>query len=395
MKNETQTRQEQLSPEPEKERRARGTGRVFLIGRIQYYQFYWKGKQIRRSSGSEDAAVAEKLLKDALAERHASKLPGAVRAGLRYTKMRDDLYEHYAVQEKASLQTRRDGTRYIGGTPALDDFFGQYAALEITGTDITAFIKKRKQEGVPPATINRSLAQLRRMFHLAVENKKLLRDDVPVFHLLEEPDSCGRSIEPEEYRQIRGHLPQEYRLLVDVAYSTGMRRGELLKLTWEKVDLLEGVIHLRKADTKARKARTVVLSGAPLAILRAQRLRRDSECPRCAFVFFRPGGKPIKEFRRAWKNACKRAGIAGRLRFHDLRHSVVTDLVDAGVDGATAMLVTGHATREIFDMYLHKKTERARIAGEKLRLFRENGANSGQITTAVGTGSTVTKPATH
>lgn len=379
-------------------RRARGTGRVFPIGRIQYFQFYHKGQQIRQSSGSEDPAVAEEMLKDALAEKRACRTPGAVRAGLRYSKMRDDLFELYAVQEKASLQTRRDGTVYIGGTPALDGFFGAYTALEITGTDITAFIKKRKKEGTPPATINRSLSQLRRMFRLAVENRKLSRDDVPTFHLLEEPDSCGRSIAPEEFRKIRAALPLEYRLLADVAYQTGMRRGELLRLTWDRTDLLEGVIHLRKGDTKTRKARKVVLAGAPLEIMRVQRLHRDSECPCCPFVFFRRGGKPIKEFRRAWKTACTKAGIAGRLRFHDFRHTAVTNLIDAGVDGATAMLVTGHATREVFDRYLQKKEERARVAGELLRQYREKqeiGANSGQAPTEAGTGSTATKPVTN
>ena len=64
----------------------------------------------------------------------------------------------------------------------------------------------------------------------------------------------------------------------------------------------------------------------------------------------RRAGDPRHDFRRAWQNACKKAGVPGMLR-HDFRRTAVRDMVNAGVPERVAMTVTGHKTRAVFDRY--------------------------------------------
>jgi integrase len=114
-------------------------------------------------------------------------------------------------------------------------------------------------------------------------------------------------------------------------------------------------------------------------ILEMQRAVRDASYPNCDFVF-QIDGRRIGDFRKAWATACKRAGLTG-LHFHDLRRSAVRNMVNAGIAEKTAMHISGHKTRSVFDRYNIVSARDIQTAGKRLeKLFEESlGTTSGTV----------------
>ncbi len=70
----------------------------------------------------------------------------------------------------------------------------------------------------------------------------------------------------------------------------------------------------------------------------------------CTYVFHRPDGSEIKDFKKTWRNACDDAGYPGKI-FHDFRRTAVRNLERAGVPRSTAMQMVGHQTESIYRRY--------------------------------------------
>ncbi|MDH5296385.1 MAG: site-specific integrase [Nitrospirota bacterium] len=129
-------------------------------------------------------------------------------------------------------------------------------------------------------------------------------------------------------------------------YQTGMRLGEILGLTWDRVDCKTGLIHLRAADTKTDNARLVPLTSELTVLLKdLYKIRYLDE--RKVFLV---KGRSVGSIKTAFNGACRRAGIKG-FRFHDFRHTAVTNMRRAGIDHLTIMKITGHKTMAVFKRY--------------------------------------------
>jgi integrase len=131
-----------------------------------------------------------------------------------------------------------------------------------------------------------------------------------------------------------------------MAYQTGMRRREILNLTWDRIDLKAGFIGLKSEDTKTDDARFVPLTANLTVQLK--------DLYKVGYLnelhVFLVNGKSVHSTKTAFNAACRRARIEG-FRFHDFRHTAVTNMRRAGIDHLTIMKITGRKTLEVFKRY--------------------------------------------
>jgi integrase len=227
----------------------------------------------------------------------------------------------------------------------IKDVFGDRKAAFVTTEDLNRYIVKRHDEGAKNATINRELAMLRRAFRLGYNTRPRLVPEVPVFPEKLPEDSRTGFIEDAGFPKILAAIPEPgLRAMVLVAYRLGFRKSELMNLLVMQV--ADGWISLFKGATKNSKARRVAM---PDDVREAVEACCKGKAPD-AHVFTWPHGKPIKDFRVAWENACKKAKVPD-LNFHDLRRSFVRNSQRKGIPATVAMRISGHLTRLVFDDY--------------------------------------------
>lgn len=263
---------------------------------------------------------------------------------IRLKQLFDEVLEDYRLNERSSIGHVERRLKLH-----LEPAFGNIRAAEFGTLNVKKYKVDRRREGASNASINRELAIVKRAFHLGAASDPPRVKNVPTIAMLEENNVRKGFLEHDAYQRLRDELPAESRLLFVVAYHVGCRKGELMRIEWPDVDLQAKRIMLLVGTTKNKQGRTLPIYGEMLEWLKMAREIRDAEYPACNAVFQR-NGNPMKNFRKAWEAACKRAGLVGLL-FHDLRRTAVRNMVRAGIPEKVAMQISGHKTRSVFDRY--------------------------------------------
>ncbi len=231
-------------------------------------------------------------------------------------------------------------------------FFGLRKMDQVTYARIQDFVALQLKT-ISPKTINNQLSVLRRM--LVIAKKRGVIDAVPEIEWLKAPKPAFEFLDFEEAERLLAGADAEWRPMLLTALRTGMRRGELMGLRWEDVDLVAGQIHVRQAVSrgvigtpKSGKARTIPMSDELLAGLKSYRHLKGE------YVFCSPAGKLLRrdEIKHPLRRACKKAGLR-QVWWHALRHTFASHLVMRGVPLKAIQELLGHATIEMTMRYAH------------------------------------------
>jgi integrase len=300
------------------------------------------------------------------------KFIGPKRENIKICELLNSLSRNYEIRHKLTPQIRSK-------LKPLDAAFGNHLAMELVDDSIARYIQTRQrgfralQRGnefsiiemalrgfkpVSDATINREMQLLKQAYILR-------RNEVgegPAIPKLKETNVRQGFFERAEFEAIVKHLPSDLQDFARFDYLTGWRKGELASLGWNEFNMETRELVLRPEESKNRESRAIRLTGELWEIiLRRWKARRfhgpHGEWIISPLVFFRTRGRgilvngtPIKEFRKAWNDACKAAGLPGRL-FHDFRRTAARNMRRAGVPEEVAMKITGHKTSSMFRRY--------------------------------------------
>ncbi len=314
--------------------------------RIPWWISYsYQGRQVREAGGP-----TKKIAEEALSARKADI--AREKFDLHDLKpsplFRDfaNTYLEFAKDNKRSWERDEFSLKHLAA------FFGNRRLNHISAFLVEAYKSQRKAE-VKPATVNRELALLKYMFNLAIKWGKASTNPVRQVKLFREEQKPFRTLSPEEADRLIEAAPSHLKSILITALHTGMRRGEILSLKWENVDFSRGVIRVEKS--KSGRVRSIPMHEKVREALVG--LNRNGE-----YVFAWNNGEPRKHIGTAFDMALKRANIVPRCRFHDLRHTFATRLVENGVDLVTVKELLGHSAIVTTMRYSHPSPKHKREA---------------------------------
>jgi integrase len=322
--------------------RSRGTGSIFKQPNCKTWtiKYVAYGRTVREATGTADWGTAQKQLTQRLYEIDTGRFVAPEVRRFTVSDLAEDFLRDYRINGKKSTAHAERRWKLH-----LEPFFGLCRVGQVTNALIGKYIDARMIEGAKNASINRELAALRRMFRLGHQAQKI--SWLPPFpRKLAEKNIRTGFVDDKQFALLTASAGELWlRAFLEIAYTYGWRKRELLNLRVRQVDLIGKNLRLDAGTTKNDDGREVALSPTAHTLLQ--------ECIRGKapddHVFTR-SGKPVRDFRAAWENLTIAAGVPGLL-LHDLRRSAARNLRNAGVPEGVIMKIGGWRTRSVFERY--------------------------------------------
>jgi len=341
---------------------------VYKRGDVWWYKFRFAGQVVRESSKSESKTVAKdaersrrRELEESYNQIKRRTLPPTFeRAGLDWLEaekphLAERTYEIYEVAYRCHLK------------PVL----GSLLLCDIDASEIAAYQAKRKAQKASARTLNKELQVLRQILkrHKMWAN---LQGDVK---FEQEHDEIGKALSHEEEKRLLSACASNPLLsaVVTIALNTTLRKKEIRTLRWSQIDFEKRVLTVGKTKTVGGGGRVIPLNSPVFeALVRWAGHLVESKADDYIFPACEVAGierknpntdridpsKPITSWRSSWRAALTRAGL--RLRFHDLRHTAITNLSESpDVSEQTIMSIAGHLSRRMLEHYSQSDCKRS------------------------------------
>jgi integrase len=322
--------------------------------RVKYWIVYRMpdGKQRKEYVGSfeelngysiEDARIAESKRKTQKKENRLLDIK--IDSKLTFNELTKWYLSLSSVKALASF---RSVSIYLNN---FNKVYGDKAVGTIKPLDLEELQTKRKKQGLKPATIDLEIALVKTMVTKAFDNDLLDGNSLKAFRRIKRMIKRGanarkRIISFEEYLNLFDSATSHFRPVLIVAYNTGMRSGELQKLQWSHIDRKKMFIRLPAEVTKESREKNIPINHHVKSVLSVllRSINHD-------FVFINKR-RPFAHqygFLYSFKSTCERAGLPyGRnvqngMTMHDIRGTVKTNMLGAGMDKIYRDLILGHS----------------------------------------------------
>jgi integrase len=323
-----------------------------------YLDFYFRGHRVREKVGSsKGAALRARCVREGEILQGRFKIVPK-RGAPKFEVLADKYLELISVHKRGGRVER-----YIIKAN-LEPHFGKCRLSDLTKEDAEKYKAKRSRL-VRPGTVNRELGLFKHMMAQALELKLIVDNPFRGLRNLKVPKRDERVLAPDEETRLLAACERvrarHLRRVVVLALNTGLRRGELLSLEWSRVDLKQRTIRILNAKSDAGD-RIIPMNAAVHALL--SDLAKTS-IPPLVFPSNRKPGEKFLDLKKGFSKAVKLAGIP-HIRFHDLRHSFATRLVQAGADLITVQHLLGHSNITMTARYTHALADVKMAAVSKL-----------------------------
>ncbi len=322
-----------------------------LRSRGGVYYVFWtdKGKTKRISTGERQRSAAE-TWKDQFAAGQLSPAPPVAATVNQildaYLADRDGKVESPETLKHSAKPLRRE--------------FGSLLPDHLTTPVVRKYITGRQEAGRSNGTIIREIVTLRAALQWAVKEKWI--DRAPIIEAPSKPPPRSRWLSREEAdKLIAACKGRHIRLFVQLALHTAARRGAILSLEWDRVDLERRVIYLAlPGRSHGNKRRAVVpINSTLLSALTAAKAVALTD------YVVEYGKRPVASVKTGFQNAVALAGLSG-VSPHTLRHTAATWMVQAAVPLAEVARYLGDSERMIERVYGHHAPDYLRRAAAAL-----------------------------
>lgn len=263
------------------------------------------------------------------------------------------------------------------------EYMADTPLTEFTGAMFEDWKTKRLSAEIKNSTVNRNISMIHSVFshalnreliekHPLAKVKKLKEDPTPIVrylddleeaHLMKALDDREEEIRSSRerhnaWRTDRGYEPypdlrciyfaDHLKPMIILSLNTGIRWGELTKLTWQDVNLQNRMLSIKGPNTKSGKTRHVALNSVSVDSMKKWQKQQATS----TLVFPGKEGKPIDNLDKSYAKILAAANIA-QFRWHDLRHTFASRLVMAGVDLNTVRELMGHSDLKMTLRYAH------------------------------------------
>lgn len=323
---------------------------LYKRGDVWWYKFRFAGQVIRESSKSDSKTVA----KDAERSRHRELEGSFNRISKPRTAQLFSVAAEMWLKAKIAHLSPRSVIIERANLKHINPYFGKMLLCDIAADDIAHYQASRLEQGAAAKTVNLEVGTLRAI----LRKNRLWASIQPDVRMLRAREDVGRAISRDEEGALldacRASRSRSLYPAVLIALNTCMRYSELRLLRWAQVDFNACTLTVGESKTESGEGRLLPLNDRAIAIFGFwASLFPRREPNHFVFPAERYGAsgdgftvvydsdpiRPIGRWKEAWESAKIRAGVS--CRFHDLRHTGCTRMLEAGVPFSVVATIMG------------------------------------------------------